>query len=192
MSRSSADTREHVLGVAHELFYWHGIRATGVDLVAAEASVAPTTLYRLFASKDDLIAAYVQRADRLYRDWFDTAASSGGADPRTAILAVFEALTEQVQPQQCRGCPFLMALAEFPDPAHPAHRAAVTMKTWVRERLGQLTAELASGGRAARPDLLADQLSLIMEGVYASVQALTAEGPARHARTVVESILDVS
>ena len=66
------------------------------------------------------------------------------------------------------------------------------MKTWVRERLGQLTAELASGGRAARPDLLADQLSLIMEGVYASVQALTAEGPARHARTVVESILDVS
>ncbi len=192
MSRSSADTREHVLGVAHELFYWHGIRATGVDLVAAEAGVAPTTLYRLFASKDDLIAAYVQRADRLYRDWFDTAASSGGADPRTAILAVFEALTEQVQPQQCRGCPFLMALAEFPDPAHPAHRAAVTMKTWVRERLGQLTAELASGGRAARPDLLADQLSLIMEGVYASAQALTAEGPARHARTVVESILDVS
>ncbi len=192
MSRSSADTREHVLGVAHELFYWHGIRATGVDLVAAEAGVAPTTLYRLFASKDDLIAAYVQRADRLYRDWFDTAANSGGADPRTAILAVFEALTEQVQPQQCRGCPFLMALAEFPDPAHPAHRAAVTMKTWVRERLGQLTAELASGGRAARPDLLADQLSLIMEGVYASVQALTAEGPARHARTVVESILDVS
>ena len=192
MSRSSADTREHVLGVAHELFYWHGIRASGVDLVAAEAGVAPTTLYRLFASKDDLIAAYVQRADRLYRDWFDTAASSGGADPRTAILAVFEALTEQVQPQQCRGCPFLMALAEFPDPAHPAHRAAVTMKTWVRERLGQLTAELASGGRAARPDLLADQLSLIMEGVYASVQALTAEGPARHTRTVVESILDVS
>ncbi len=192
MSRSSADTREHVLGVAHELFYWHGIRATGVDLVAAEAGVAPTTLYRLFASKDDLIAAYVQRADRLYRDWFDTAANSGGADPRTAILAVFEALTEQVQPQQCRGCPFLMALAEFPDPAHPAHRAAVTMKTWVRERLGQLTAELASGGRAARPDLLANQLSLIMEGVYASVQALTAEGPARHARTVVESILDVS
>ena len=59
-------------------------------------------------------------------------------------------------------------------------------------RLGQLTAELASGGRAGRPDLLADQLSLITEGVYASVQALTAEGPSRHARTVVESILDVS
>jgi AcrR family transcriptional regulator len=192
MSRSSADTREHVLGVAHELFYWHGIRATGVDRVAAEAGVAPTTLYRLFASKDDLIAAYIERADRLYREWFDAAAGAGGADPRQAILAVFDALGEQVQPQHCRGCPFLMALAEFPDPAHPAHRAAVTMKTWVRDRLGQLTAELANGGRVARPELVADQLSVIMEGVYASAQALTAEGPARHARTVVESVLAVS
>jgi AcrR family transcriptional regulator len=189
MPRSSADTREHVLGVAHELFYWQGIRATGVDRVAAAAGVAPTTLYRLFASKDDLIAAYIERAGRLYRDWFDAAARVGGADPRAAILAVFDALGEQVQPEQCRGCPFLMALAEFPDPAHPAHRAALVTKRWVRERLGQLTAALASGGRA---DLLADQLSLIMEGVYASAQALTADGPARQARPLAEALLLVN
>ena len=192
MPRSSAETREHVLGVAHELFYWHGIRATGVDRVAAAAGVAPTTLYRLFASKDDLIGAYIERADRLYRDWFDAAAAAGGPDPREEILAVFDALDEQVQPQHCRGCPFQMALAEFPDPAHPAHRAAVAVKAWVRDRFGQLTAALASGGRAARPELLADQLSLVMEGTYASAQALAADGPARHARTVAELLLDVS
>src|ERR1051326_3612059 len=81
MSRSAAETREHVLGVAHELFYWQGIRATGVDQVAAEAGVAPTTLYRLFASKDDLIAASVARASGLYREWFDAAAAAGGGDP---------------------------------------------------------------------------------------------------------------
>jgi hypothetical protein len=85
-----------------------------------------------------------------------------------------------------------LALAEFPDPAHPAHRAAVTMKAWVRDRLGQLTADLVSGGRATRPELLADQLSLIMEGTYASAQALSAAGPARCARTLAESLLDVS
>jgi AcrR family transcriptional regulator len=194
MPRSSADTREHVLGVAHELFYWQGIRATGVDRVAVAAGVAPTTLYRLFASKDDLIAAYIERAGRLYRDWFNAAVAVGGADPRAAILAVFDALGEQVQPERCRGCPFLMALAEFPDPAHPAHRAAVATKRWVRERLGQLTAALASNGRASggRGDLLADQLSLIMEGVYASAQALTADGPARQARPLAEALLLVN
>ena len=82
MPRSSAETREHVLGVAHELFYWHGIRATGVDRVASAAGVAPTTLYRLFTSKDDLVAAYIERADRLYREWFDASAAVGGPDPR--------------------------------------------------------------------------------------------------------------
>ena len=114
MSRSAAQTREHVLEVAHELFYWNGIRATGVDRVAAEAGVAPTTLYRLFASKDDLVGAYMERAASRYREWFDAAARAGGTDPRQQILSLFDALSEQVQPGQCRGCPFLMALTEWP------------------------------------------------------------------------------
>ena len=123
-----------MLEVANELFYWNGIRATGVDRVAAEAEVAPTTLYRLFASKDDLIGAYLQRAGRLYREWFDAAALDGGPHPRDRILALFDALAEQVRPHQCRGCPFLMALAEFPDPAHPAHRHAVNWRVRSRSR----------------------------------------------------------
>jgi AcrR family transcriptional regulator len=187
--RSAADTREHILDVAHGLFYWHGIRATGVDRVAAEAGVAPTTLYRLFASKDDLIAAYIERADRLYREWFDAAAESGGPERQGQILAVFDALGEQVQPHQCRGCPFLMALAEFPDAEHPAHRAAVAMKTWVRHRFGELASELARGSVTSSPALLADHLALIMEGVYASAQALGAAGPARQARGFAEAVL---
>jgi AcrR family transcriptional regulator len=189
MPRTAAQTREHVLQVANELFYWHGIRATGVDKVAAQAGVAPTTLYRLFASKDDLVAAYVERADRLYREWFDEAIEAGGRDPRERILALFGALDEQVQPQRCRGCPFLMALAEFPDPALPAHRHAVATKAWVRARLGELTAALADTAPVDDPAALADHLALVMEGVYASAQALGADGPARRARALAEMLL---
>ena len=198
MARSAALTREHVLGVAHELFYWNGIRATGVDRVAAEAGVAPTTLYRLFASKDDLVGAYMERAAERYREWFDDAARGGGTDPRQQILAVFDALTEQVQPGQCRGCPFLMALAEFPDPEHPAHRHAVAVKGWVRARLGELVAELGPIAGAevladqlagAGAEVLADQLALVMEGVYGSVQALGVDGPARRGRAFAEVLL---
>ncbi|MGJ6965828.1 TetR/AcrR family transcriptional regulator [Streptosporangium sp. G11] len=188
MRRNAAQTREHVLQIAHDLFYWHGIRAVGVDRIAAEAGVAPTTLYRLFASKDDLIAAYVERAGRLYREWFDAVVADDGRGPRDRILALFDALTEQVQPQQCRGCPFLMALAEIPDRDHPAHRHAVGTKTWVRVRLGELTA--ATG--ADNPAELADQLALTMEGVYASVQALGERGPARRARALAELLLSAS
>src|SRR5258708_3266826 len=103
MYRTAAQTREHVLQVAHDLFYWPGIRATGIGRVAAEARVAPTTLYRLFASKDDLVAAYVERADQDYRDWFSTTIEAAGPHPRKRILALFDALAEQVQPQVCRG-----------------------------------------------------------------------------------------
>jgi AcrR family transcriptional regulator len=188
MRRSAAQTREHVLQVAHDLFYWHGIRAVGVDRIAAEAGIAPTTLYRLFASKDDLIAAYVERADGLYKEWFDAVTAKEGRSPRDRILALFDALTEQVQPHQCRGCPFLMALAEIPDPDHPAHRNAVGTKTWVRARLG----ELAEATEADDPAELADQLTLAMEGVYASVQALGEKGPARGARKLAELLLSAS
>ncbi len=184
--RKAAETREHVLEVAHTLFYWEGIRSTGVDRIAAEAGVAVTTLYRLFASKDDLVAAYVDRAHEGYRQWFAQALEAGGDDPRQRILALFDALTEQVQPDQCRGCPFLMALAEFPDPNSAPHRNAVAMKTWVRTQFE----ELAHAVTATDPGALADQLCLTMEGVYASVQALGVTGPARQVRALVQLLLD--
>jgi AcrR family transcriptional regulator len=189
MPRSAEQTREHLLEVAHELFYWNGIRATGVDRVAAEAGVAPTTLYRLFDSKDSLIGAYMERASQLYRSWFNAAVQAGGADARRQILSLFDALTEQVQPGQCRGCPFLMALAEFPDPAHPAHRSAVALKYWVRTRLGELAADLDPAAPPGDSQALADQLALVMEGVYASVQALGVSGPARRARALAEALM---
>ena len=190
--RAAAETREHVLEVAHELFYWHGIRATGVDAVAAEAGVAPTTLYRLFASKDDLVAAYIERADRLYREWMTEATAPAVGTPRERIAALFDALDEQVQPQRCRGCPFLMALAEFPDPQLPAHARAVAMKAWVHGRLRELTGALAATEPVSDPEALADQLAVLMEGVYASAQALGAAGPARRARATAETLIDAA
>ncbi|MFI0446797.1 TetR/AcrR family transcriptional regulator [Actinomadura sp. 6N118] len=184
--RTSTQTREHVLAIAHELFYWNGIRAIGVDKIAAEAGVAPTTLYRLFASKDDLIAAYVERADHAYREWFTQATQADGRSARERILALFDDLLVQLQPDNCRGCPFLMTLAEYPDTQVAGHRQAVAMKTWVHERFNELTRQLPN---VNDPALLADHLTLIMEGAYASVQALGIDGPARQARILAETIL---
>lgn len=190
--RTSAETREHVLSVAHELFYWQGIRATGIDTLAKEAGVAPTTLYRLFASKDDMVAAYVERASGLYKEWFTASTMSGGQQPRERVLALFDALGEQIQPQQCRGCPFLMALAEFPDPGLPAHTHAVATKSWVRDQLHQLITDLAAVAPVRDIAVLADDLAVVVEGVYASAQALGATGPANRARAIAETLLDAS
>ena len=190
--RAAADTREHVLAVAHELFYWQGIRATGVDKIAAEAGVAPTTLYRLFASKDDLVAAYVERASELFKEWVTAATRPEVGPPRERILSLFDALGEQIRPSNCRGCTFLMALAELPDRSLPAHAHAVATKAWVRDRLGELTDELAATTPIGDPAALADQLALVVEGVYASVQALGVDGPARRGRALAETLIAVA
>jgi len=177
------ETREHILAVAHDLFYWHSIKGTGVDTIAAAAGVAPTTLYRLFASKDDLVAAYVERASGLYKRWFTEATADG--EPADRIISLFDALAQQVRPEHCRGCPFLMAMAELPDASAKAHALAVETKAWVREKIVELTGELV----IKDPAILADQIFLIMEGVYASVQSHGADGPARQARGLVEALL---
>ena len=191
LRRRSSETRENVLSVAHELFYWSGIRATGIDRVAAEAEVAPTALYRVFSSKDALVAAYVARMDQNYRAWFTEATRADGRTAAERIVSLFDALTERVQPEICRGCPFLMALTEFPDADLEAHRIAARLKRWVRARFRNLAAELASERTHGRvtPRLLADHLMLLFEGVYATVQALGPMGPARRARYVVAALV---
>ena len=185
--RSSAQTREHVLAVTHELFYWRGIHATGVDAVASAAKVAPTTLYRLFGSKDGLVAAYVERAADLYKEWFEASLGSAERPVRERLLDLFSALDEQVQPENCRGCPFLMALAEIPQADHEAHRHAVAVKTWVNERFGELVRELTPP--VDDPGRLADALTIVFEGTYASAQAMGAGGPARRSREIAEIML---
>jgi AcrR family transcriptional regulator len=187
--KPAAATRTHVLDVAHELFYWQGIRATGVDTIAKAAEVAPTTLYRLFDSKDDLVAAYVERAAADYREWFDDALGPADDPARVRVLRLFRELHRQVQPEQCRGCPFLMALGELPDPDHPGHRHAVELKEWVRTRFAQLARELPGTSSAAAARRLGDQLMLVFEGVYATAQSMTATGPPRAAARMVAELL---
>lgn len=189
--RSADETREHVLAVAQHLFYWHGIRATGIDKVAADAAVAPTALYRLFPSKDALVAAYVARLEVGYREWFEAATRADGRSAALRLLALFDALIEQVQPERCRGCPFVMAVTELPDTEHEANQLAVRLKKWVRARFRRLASELASERPRAAIDaaLLADHLMLLFEGVYATAQTLGAEGPARRARQLVATLV---
>jgi AcrR family transcriptional regulator len=188
MPRSAAETRTHVLRVASDLFYEKGIRASGVDLVAAEAGVAPTTLYRLFGSKDDLVGAYVEHADQDVRERFTAAVAAAGADPRDQLLAIFDTIYQDVDSEHFRGCAFLMTLAEFPDSDLPAHRGAVAAKSWVRKTIGELTERLAVDD----PAELADYLMLVLEGLNSSAQSLGMRGPAGRARRLFESILSTA
>jgi AcrR family transcriptional regulator len=66
VSRNASDkdalsVRERLIDSADRLFYQEGFRAVGIDRVLAEAGAAKASLYAHFGSKDELMAACIER-----------------------------------------------------------------------------------------------------------------------------------
>ena len=181
----SRSARERLLDTASRLFYERGFQAVGVDEIAAEAGVAKMTLYRHFPSKDDLVVAYLERSDDAMCDWFEHALAAG-RDPVDKIMAVFTALGTLAQSQQCLGCTFQVTASEYPDPSHPAHRVAVSHKREVRKQFAALTR--TAGLRD--PDVLADQLLMLMEGAWVAARMFGRANPARHVADAAKALLN--
>jgi AcrR family transcriptional regulator len=166
---SSDEVRDRILRTASTLFYQRGVRAVGVDLVVEEAGVAKTSLYRHFRTKDDLIAAFLEREDEDFWNSWNRVTELHKTDPATDLEAHLDWIAERVGRPNYRGCPQLNVAAEFPDSDHPARRVASAHKQELRQRLKGIAERL----RVKRPDELAGQLSLLINGAFVSSQVLS-------------------
>ena len=148
--------RERILETADRLFYLQGIRAVGVDTIAAEIGISKRTLYNYFASKDELIVAYLSRRLR--------PAPASDLAPVQQILGNFERMERTFASGVFRGCPFVNAVAELKEPAHAANKIAFAFKEqrrlWFRDLLTRLGVD--------DPDTLALQLQLLADGAIAA------------------------
>lgn len=158
----STSVRERILDTAAELFYQEGVRAVGVDLVVERSGVAKTSLYRHFTTKDELVAAVLERDDANYwADWDKTATRHRNA-PRDELTAHLKWIARDIAAPKYRGCPFLNVATEFPAADHPARVVALRHKVELRRRLGTLAKQIG----VARPDNLANQIALLIDGAY--------------------------
>jgi AcrR family transcriptional regulator len=163
--------RERILAAAADLFYRQGIRAVGVEAIAEAARTNKMTLYRHFASKDELVAEYLRRcAAAADAAWAGQLAAHPG-DPVAQILAWLDAVSVHVERNDQRGCPLVNAAVELPDKHHPARRVIEDYKLAHRRRL----VALCQAARLDEPDLLADELELLLEGARVTAQSV---GPA--------------
>jgi len=186
---SAPSTADHILDVAGALFYQRGFAAAGVDLIVRESGVAKMTLYRHYPSKDDLIAAWLERADAQFTEHFERWAGPADRLPRERLLGVFAGLQKLVSSPTCLGCPFLLAASEFPEPATRAHKVARRHKQRVRERLRAMAAGLAH----ADADALGDQLLLLMDGAFMAARLFgTADHPGRHVLDAATALVDAA
>ncbi|UVS94686.1 TetR/AcrR family transcriptional regulator [Burkholderia glumae] len=186
---AAATAYTQLLDAAEALFYQEGVRAVGVEAVVERAGVNKMSLYRQFASKDELVLAYLERKKANYFRRFDAAAARLPGDARAQLLQLVDDLAQRARQPTYRGCPFINVAVEFPDAAHPARVSVAENKQELMQRLVTLSTEAG----ARDPQLLADGLALVLEGIYAASQTYRAEhSPIGGAPQVVRMMIDAA
>jgi AcrR family transcriptional regulator len=178
-----------LLAAAADCFYDHGVNGTGIDTITAAAGVAKMSLYNNFASKDDLVVAYLEAR---HEEWLDLyrrrlADATDATDARGRVAAVLDAYVDHAElayRHGFRGCGLLNAAAELPAGA-PGRHLVRRHKEQVEALLAAHLAEL-DGVPAGRVADLAEQLSFLLEGAMARAGL---EGDSRRLHRVRELAL---
>lgn len=170
---------------AATLFDRQGINPTGMEQVAAVAPVSKRTLYSYFPTKDDLVVGYLRHLEEAGLT-LESVLERQDLSPRDRLLALFSAPAAATGP--LRGCPFIDAAAEFPDPGSPVHKYASERKAHFTQRL----VELAREAGAVNADALGEQLAILSDGASSRAMVLNDARGAYHARVAAEALLDAA
>lgn len=157
-TRSGPATRARILAAANEQFYAHGIRATSADRLIEQVGITKVTFYRHFRTKGDLVVAYLEQQAAAERGWMQSVRRAG--DPAGSLRA----LATDIGAASCRpgfrGCAFINAAAEFPDPADPVRAAVAAHRGWMLAEFADIAAEAG----ASDVQGTAGQLMLLRDG----------------------------
>ena len=164
--------RERILAAAGELFYRHGIRVVGVEAIAEAAHTNKMTLYRHFVSKDELVAEYLRRSAKGADACWGRLAQAYPGDALAQLRAWLNEMAAHVANSEERGCPLANAAVELPEKDHPARRVIEDYKIAERARL----VRLCDAARLSEPELLADELNLLIEGARVTAQSVGSAG----------------
>jgi AcrR family transcriptional regulator len=162
-----------------------GIQAVGIQRLIDEAGIAKASLYAHFPSKDDLVAAYLERKGGEWRREVQQHLDNPRLGARGKILKIFDMVVAMVESPGFRGCPFHNASAEVADPAHPIRVAAKAQRAWVHDVMARLVRETG----AASPERLAGSLMVLFDGASATALIDGDPGAARQARWAAERML---
>lgn len=158
--------REHLIETATALFCEHGYHATGIDKILDKAGVSKKTLYTHFRSKDELILAVLRQYDGLFRNDFMRKVDRVGKTPREKLLAIFDVAEAWFSQRNYYGCMFINAIGEYSEKDSPIREVSKQFKQLIRDYIKTLCVEVG----VEQPDILADQLALILKGAIVTAQ----------------------
>ena len=188
----AAPARDRILKVASDLFYNQGYRATGINEVIEKSGVAKATFYNHFPSKDDLGQAYLKAVVAYELKTFDEALAATQG-PLKRYLMPLEWLREWLRDTKFRGCAFLHAVAEIPDPENPLRRYGKHFYDGARSRVKNIIEELVASNTEKYGHLDASELTefymVIIAGAIALSEIYHEEWPVEHAIKEVQRLI---
>lgn len=160
-SRDASVNHQRLIDAASALFFRDGINATGIAAVAEYAGVSKMTLYAHFASKDDLIVAFLDKRNERWEAAVEQTLAASEA-PAEKLLGLFDLHRQWLLDGGLRGCPYVNSAAEFPDRNHPVRLAVDRHKKGVKQHL----LDLAERAGLTDPQTLVRRLFLLLEGAF--------------------------
>jgi AcrR family transcriptional regulator len=182
--KKTAATR--VFEAARDLFYHRGIRAVGVDEIVCKAGVTKPSLYRAFASKDDLIAACLEESGRESKVALETVREEAGTCPHEQLRAMVRHFAAKIAAPDFRGCPMSNTAVEIPEPGHPGRTVLENCKADMRAMIASVTRQLDID----EPEELADGLMLVIEGGMATHHIFGSQGPCATMVAASDALID--
>ena len=176
---------EHILKTASELFYQHGIQATGIDAIVKASGVAKMSLYKYYPSKNDLILAYLQHSAESFNAMIINGLNDVDND-KQKLLKVFDLFAAFLRSPDFRGCPFINASAEFSQQAGPIQQAA----TAFYENFADFLEGLAANAGLSNSKKLASQLSILIAGAVVREQMQANSGAMQQALEAAEILIN--
>jgi AcrR family transcriptional regulator len=180
--RSAGDrtARERILASAYELFSRHGIRKVGIEAIISHSGVARMTLYRNFASKDDLVLAFLERREQRWtKEWLQSETGRRASTPREQLLAIFDVFDGWFRRGDFEGCSFINVLLETSDPTTSVHKASARYLARIRG----FVERLAKAAGIKRPAEFAHTWHILMKGSIVAAREGDRDA-ARRARAV--------
>jgi AcrR family transcriptional regulator len=177
--------RERILAAADDLFRRVGIRGVGVEAIAEAADTTKMTLYRHFESKDELIAEWVRGIVAQKEAAWDEIVAQHPGDPEAQLVAWSRRTAQQFAQMEERGSAILNALAELPEPDHPARRVIDEHRVREHKRIVALCRQAGF----PEPELAADEFYFLLEGAKACVQCMGLKRVGEHLMRLVDSMV---
>jgi len=177
--------REHLINTAIILFCEHGYHATGIDKLLETAGVSKKTMYQYFRSKEELIYAALRQYDGMFRNDFMKAVESASETPAGKLLAIFDVAETWFKDNKFFGCMFINAIGEYSEKSSPIREIGKQFK----QLMWNYVVGLAKKAGMQNPEILADELCLLLEGAIVTAQVSDKPQAASTAKSIAAILI---